>query len=45
MAMMRMSQSFIRDISASWKKKYGHTGLEPMIYRTRGEYANRLHHR
>ena len=27
MAMMRMSQSFIRDISASWKKKYGHTAV------------------
>jgi hypothetical protein len=27
MAMMRMSQSYIRDISASWKKKYGHTAV------------------
>jgi hypothetical protein len=22
-----MSQSYIRDISASWKKKYGHTAV------------------
>ena len=27
MAMMRMSQSFISNISASWKKKYGHTAV------------------